>query len=145
MSKDLLSKIEDLRTQPVSVRNRYAFLIALTLTLVIVVLWATTLPSRLNNDVIAESDAQQREPEVGIGESFGIFANDMKEKLSEVTSQFRQADVATGTPTTTPSNVLDIEALLASSSERALLEEQLASSTPETIATTTATSSPQAL
>lgn len=44
----LLERLEALRRQPVHVRNRYAFLSALTVTLCIAIMWSISLPSRLS-------------------------------------------------------------------------------------------------
>ena len=50
----MLGKIEALRRKPPHVRNRYAFWIASSLTLIIVVVWSSTLPSRFQDEEIIE-------------------------------------------------------------------------------------------
>jgi len=42
----MLEKIERLRTKPQHIRNRYAFWISFFITLLIVAIWGSTLPSR---------------------------------------------------------------------------------------------------
>lgn len=44
----MLRHIEELRKKPKAVRNQYAFTIALSLTLLIVAVWAISLPARLS-------------------------------------------------------------------------------------------------
>jgi hypothetical protein len=126
----MLNKIEALRKQPKHIRDRYAFWIAIFLTCFVVAVWALTLPSRFvqeepTQDVVSEEDSS-------FGELFGSVFNQAAERFKDL-----QGPVATSTETT-PSNQLDFEALLASSTLEAELDAELTSTTT---ATTSATSS----
>ncbi len=58
----MLDKIEALRKKPEAVRNRYAFITALSSTLVIAIIWAISLPSRLTLEESVSEDADQDAP-----------------------------------------------------------------------------------
>lgn len=54
----LLEKIESLRKESKDVRNRYAFGIALSVTLLIAIVWAISLPARMSipTTVVSENE-----------------------------------------------------------------------------------------
>jgi hypothetical protein len=76
----MLKKIEALRKQPIEVRNRYAFWIAASVTLVIAVIWGSTLPARFSEEEPVATETTEPSSSmmdsikrlfVGIGEQFG--------------------------------------------------------------------------
>lgn len=134
----MLKKIESLRKQPKHVRNRYAFWIALLVTLVIVTFWTTTLPARFSSEnTMAEQDS-----EGGLSQDLGEISVRFKEMMGNMWSS---VEYVQETEEPSPSNLLDLDALLASSSQA----KTLSSSTPTTSAeaslsaTKTATSAPK--
>jgi|GEM_PF-1021238 len=140
---DLLTKIESLRTKPVSVRNRYAFWGALAVTALITVLWLTTLPARFDDAVALQKEAQAESDS-----SFAAPFARMRETVSGALGSLKQqlgalSEEESAAPAKDP-NMLDFEAMVASSSERVYEEfgeAPVATSSTSTVATSTATSS----
>jgi hypothetical protein len=108
----MLKKIEALRKQPKYIRNRYAFWSALGVTLLIVSIWALTIPARFSSTDIVEDQNQN---------DLSVFA----QKISDVI----QSSIETMTtaksnveyareepPTENTENTLDFETMFATSS-----------------------------
>ncbi len=56
----MLKKIEEIRQKPQSIRNRYAFLIAFFITSIIAGFWATTIPARLSQLPLQQTQVQEQ-------------------------------------------------------------------------------------
>lgn len=130
----MLKKIEALRKEPRHVRNRYAFWTAFCVTLLIIVVWASTLPARFGQTEAPV--AHQRES------NWGEYKNALGSVLSGAFSRF--GAIKTEKDAETPPERIDFVELVASSTNA----ETTATSTdvqPDlgtTTASTTATSSP---
>ena len=107
----LLEKIEALRKEPKEVRNRYAFISALSVTLLVAVIWSISLPSRLNNpNVSIEIDDGEVGPSVAEQLSdLKVFLEDNIEDIKSVAelveTDEEQSPIATSSQAT--STVLD--------------------------------------
>lgn len=88
----MLKKIESLRQQPKSVRDRYAFFTALGVTFLIAAVWAVSLPSRYASIAEVTSELPKSE-EVG---NFARVFGDIKSQL--------QASIASVKNTPVPGN-----------------------------------------
>ncbi len=110
----MLDKIESLRKQPKHVRNRYAFWIALSITLLIALLWALTISARLSP---ADKVPQEHADDAG---SFSRTLRDItqrvKEALAEVRTQVKYESEEQGPEIDKP-EIIDLNALIASSSK----------------------------
>ncbi len=73
----MLRHIEELRKKPKAVRNQYAFSVALTVTLLILAVWAISLPARMSFEEPVVAEVPADEP------SFG-------EQLTEISTYFGQ-------------------------------------------------------
>lgn len=132
---DLLSKIESLRTKPVTVRNRYAFWGALIFTLLVAVFWLTTLPARfddtrqLQEQASAQPDPSIVGPFVRMRESVSGALGSIKEQLSALSKE-------TTAPTSADPDLLDFEAMIASSTE---VNREIEVASPDTSSSSTST------
>lgn len=79
----ILKKIESLREQPKSVRNQYAFWIALSVSLIITLVWVATIPSRFLPAEVATSSQHD-----GIS-NFAQNIKDISYQLGESISAIR--------------------------------------------------------
>ena len=80
----MLKKIEALRKKPKNIRNRYAFWIATIATLVVVVVWGTTLPTRF------AQTAENTSTSAGLdefGNALGEISSNLSDTLNSVRSQ----------------------------------------------------------
>lgn len=117
----LLSKIESLRKQPKSVRNRFAFIFALSSTLIVASIWAISLPSRVNfePEVVAKDKNAPTIPTVT--EQLSQMRNLVEDSLEDIRTQAGLIDfastteifatttiIATTTTTTTATSSLDV-------------------------------------
>lgn len=130
----MLDKIESLRTKPKQVKNQYAFWIAFTVTALIALAWAFTLPGRFRNELVLPQE-HENEP--------GSFKMTLTDILSNIKASFTQMHttveyVKDGNPKAdTDANTLDLDALYASSSS----EQDTSLTTPQMQASSTASSS----
>lgn len=110
----MLDKIEALRTEPKHIRNRYAFWLALLVTLVIAFFWVMSIPTKLSQ---SDPQTQKHENEQG---SFSRTLGEIKVRVMEIVSSMRtrveyvQEEKA---PVEENIHTLDLRALVASSSE----------------------------
>ncbi len=126
----MLKHIESLRKRPKNVRDRYALIIAVLCTGVIALIWATTLPSQLALQGDPELVASAQEDVSHFSEAFGnVFA-----RAGDVINTVRSQRYEKAEP---GPKIIDLAALVASSS-LASTSEAFASSTATTTATTTA-------
>jgi hypothetical protein len=133
MAKDLLSRIEELRTQPEAVRNRYAFGIALFVTLCIAVVWGIALPTRFSQ----EGTTQVSAPETSRGVFGSVSASfeTIKQSMSGMISSFQNSSNESDLPVPETPFELDFEAMLALPTPEERTQEEIIS------ASTTASSS----
>lgn len=110
----MLDKIEKLREKPKQVRTAYAFWISFGVTLCIALVWGYSLSKRIKGEVASETTVEQKEVRSSLsrffdatGERFGIMMSSFKK---ETTYQKEENAVVT------PSNTLDLNAMVASSS-----------------------------
>ena len=91
----MLDKIEALRKQPKAVRNRYAFSIALSITLFIAVIWTISLPSRMSLNTIISTNSNSDEPSLTdqLSELKDIFGG----SIEDIKSQAELIGLATST------------------------------------------------
>lgn len=101
----LIEKIEQLRKEPKAVRNRVAFGVALSCSLVILVFWGLSLPSRFSFEqapVTATEDT---------GPSFADQLIEIRDvvgaSIEDIKSQAELMGAATTTSTTTPGAATD--------------------------------------
>jgi hypothetical protein len=111
----MLKQIEALRKQPIHIRNRYAFWIALSTTLVIAFFWGLQLPNKLSvegKDTVAEDTS---------GSSFihtlGEITSNFKNTLRNVGSTASYQRKASDTEEVEPSNTLDLQALVSAAAK----------------------------
>jgi hypothetical protein len=125
----MLDKIEALRKQPKHIRNRYAFWIALSLTLLIALVWALVLSAKLSTKKVVP---QEHADDSG---SFSRSLSDVSERVTEIFSNMRtrfEYVKEVQPPVITKPDVLDLNALLLATSSK-----QKSTSTDSYIGTTT--------
>lgn len=134
----MIEKIEALRKKPRHVRNRYAFWIALLITLVIVGVWSLTLPSRISNIEGTQAEVPEAESSASsISKNLNSAFSRMKDAFSLISKQASSTDPASEDVPLRQD--LDFKALLASSSEQQALQN--ASTSASTTATTSVAAS----
>lgn len=112
--------LENLRRKPKAVRNRYAFYVAVTVTIFVVSGWAVTVPTRFDSEAFTN---QQRDNNNG---SFSRALADIQNQMSTVVSSLQAAlPVATSTE-----------------SEKSATDERFTIDIDAMFATTTATATP---
>lgn len=107
----MLKKIEALRKEPVSVRNRWAFWIALSVTLCIAFFWVSTLPARF-------APVQADETKQDEGASWSETVGSLTDSFTQTFQNFRANVEYVKEPSETDSqiNTLDLDALFKASS-----------------------------
>lgn len=85
MLEALLRKIEYLRTQPVAVRNQYAFGTAVSVTLLILLVWGISIPARFSLEPVATTATRDEIP--SIAEQFSEVRTVLGEQLDELKTQ----------------------------------------------------------
>ncbi len=129
----MLKKIEALRKEPKHVRNRYAFWTAFFVTLVIIVVWGSTLPARF-------MPGQMQEPSTE--NNWSDYKNALGSVLNGAFSRFGEITTEKA-PEEAPERI-DFVELVASSSTRTATgsgtqaSTTLGTTTPDIIGTTTA-------
>ncbi len=89
--------LERLRTKPHYVKTRYAFLVALSVTFLILVVWVSTLPARFAELSIMQAEHIEGTPE---GESLGDLFDNTKDQLGAVVESAK--DTVPKAPEETP-------------------------------------------
>lgn len=115
----MLDKIESLRKQPKHIRNRYAFWIALSISLLIALVWALTISARLSpKDTVPQEHADD-------AGSFSRTLSDITQRVkvmfTEMRTQIKYVKDEQ-TPTNDKSNIIDLNALIASSSKEKAID-----------------------
>ena len=113
----LLRFIEQLRTKPKDVRNRYAFVVASGTTAIIAILWMLTLPAHFAEDeVVATSDTDGiltrffEEARTNTANIFNAFQSDdvpAPEAVVPEATSTQEANVVI--PTLTEENIRDVK------------------------------------
>ena len=89
----MLHKIESLRKEPKSVRNRYAFGIALSVTMLVVIVWGISLPSRIENVVQVKEKSKSDEP--SLVDQLSELKNFVDDNLEDIKSSAEIIDIET--------------------------------------------------
>jgi hypothetical protein len=130
----MIEKIEALRKKPRHVRNRYAFWVAVLITLVIVGVWSLTLPARISHIEGVQAEKLEEENDLSeISRTLGSVFSRAKNAFSMIGNQ--ASSTSSSTQDVPVRQDLDFKALLASSSEQQALQNA------STSASTTASSS----
>jgi hypothetical protein len=126
----LFRTLDNLRQKPKAVRQRVAFLTALSFTLLVGGVWTLTLPARFSgSETLAQSEGTK--PFAGLWTGFRDQFSTLRQQAGVIVST-----MPTTTPaTTTPSEMIDIRTLISTSTE------PTPAPTPILIGTTSATSS----
>jgi len=114
----MLRKIEALRKEPKSVRNRYAFGFAMAATLVVAFVWMLSLPSRFDNVSVASESAERGSDSIGdFKETLSEIGNILSGSLNEIQTQ---AGLLESAPiNATSSNSMSTSSFFATTSVRA--------------------------
>lgn len=121
----LIEKIEALRKKPKAVRNRYAFSIALSTTLLIAIVWAVGVPARFDRVVMVNEETNNNREEVS--EQLMQLRELVADSVSDIKTQAELVGTAINSSTT--------QEFIAEMSSTTL--SLVASSTATTTATTT--------
>jgi len=107
----MLKKIESLRKQPVSVRDRYAFWIATAFTGVIVTFWVLSVPARIQN-LVGADDVQEK-----TSGSISRTISDMKAAVvgSQVDDVYTEEEVVVQATTTNNNEGIDFNTFFSTS------------------------------
>lgn len=133
----MIEKIESLRKKPPHVRNRYAFWIALCLTTLIVIFWATTLPGRFASIESKAANQKDVSREIGISKSLAPFITRAQEAFSALVQQ-PEATTTVTVPIGSTREDIDFQALLASSTMQDRLDTEATTTATSTAATSSA-------
>lgn len=119
----MLDKIEALRERPRQVRTAYAFWISFGITLCIALVWGYSFSNRINANTTPTVTIEQKE----VQSSLSRFFDSTKERLSTLMASFKKETVYEEDTDTilTPSNTLDLNAMVASSSLKMEKEKML--------------------
>lgn len=93
----LLTKIEALRKEPRSVRNRYAFIIALSSTLVIALIWGISLPSRFG-EVTSDASSDDDSPTSELANQFYELKGLIGDSVDTIKTQAELIGAASSSP-----------------------------------------------
>ncbi len=93
----MLRHIEELRKKPKAVRNQYAFSIALSVTLLIVAVWAISLPARLTFEEVVVVEEPEAGPSFGsqlseLNSFFGEGIEEIKTQAEAIGAALPEAD-----------------------------------------------------
>ncbi len=111
----MLKKIEFLRKQSKEVRNRYAFLCASVITVVIAIIWAFTVPSRFDSSDGSKASSSEEEAQSSFIQGFVEIFREAKTSVVNVisTPNYVKEEIVA----TTTVEDIDFRTILASSSE----------------------------
>ena len=128
----LFRTLDNLREKPKAVRQRIAFLTAISFTLVIGGIWTLTLPARFADETLAQSEGTK--PFAGMFSGFREQFSALRQQASAVVGAVSSTTATTTVATT--SDMIDIRTLIATSTPP---EPQ---PTPILIGTTSASTTP---
>lgn len=131
----MLNKIEALRKESRTKRNRVAFMIASAVTFVIALVWSISLPSRLGNTFEAPT-ANDENVVPNISDQLSGMRDYLGDTVSSIKSQAELLEVANQTPTSSLESEMHATSS-ATSSPTTSLETATAPTTSTTTATTT--------
>ncbi len=123
----MLRKIEALRKAPPHVRNRYAFWVALVVTLLILGVWSLSIPARLSPHEQSVEKA---------GEEGGFVAHSIRSIFNSINEYF--APTNTETPATTTPDIERVDLLELVPDEVTPVATSTGTSTATSSASTTA-------
>ena len=130
----MLKKIEALRTKPKYIRNRYAFWVALCVTAGIAATWVLHIPA-----VFTENNTSQEKPQEDVGSSFTHTLNEITSNFKNMvgnmrtTVEYTQDTETSDTQEVSSPDLIDLDALIASSSTRtSATTSDIATSSPST-------------
>lgn len=130
----LLEKIEALRKESKAKRNRVAFMVALSTTLLIALVWGVSLPSRLEYAFEQSVAEKENSDEPDVTERLGSLREYLDTSLGSIQSQAQLLEAATSSATTTPTPpVTDQAALVTSVSSTTLATTSAATTAPQII------------
>lgn len=128
----MLDKIEALRERPKQVRTAYAFWISFGITLCIALVWGYSFSKRINDDVQPELVIQQED----VPSSLSRFLDTAGERVRTMIASFKKETVyqKEENAVVTPTNTLDLNAMVASSSmkkQKEKMQERFGTSSVE--------------
>ncbi len=110
----LFRTLDNLREKPKAVRQRIAFLTAISFTLVIGGVWTLTLPARFADETLAQSEGTK--PFAGMFSGFRDQFSALRQQASAVVGAVSSTTATTTTTTVaTTSDMIDIRTLIATS------------------------------
>ncbi len=130
----MLDKIEALRERPKQVRTAYAFWISFGITLCIALVWGYSFSKRINGDVQPEVIVEQKD----VPSSLSRFLDTTGERVGAMIASFKKETVYQKEENTvvTPSNTLDLNAMVASSSmkkQKEKMQERFGTSSADSL------------
>lgn len=109
----LFRTLDNLREKPKAVRQRIAFLTAISFTLVIGGIWTLTLPARFADETLAQSEGTK--PFAGMFSGFRDQFSALRQQASAVVGAVSSTTATTTTTVATTSDMIDIRTLIATS------------------------------
>ena len=107
----LFRTLDNLRQKPKAVRQRVAFLTALSFTLLVGGIWTLTLPARFSGESLSQSEGTK--PFAGLWTGFRDQFSNLRQQAGAIVSTMPTSTAAT----TTPSEMIDIATLISTSTE----------------------------
>ena len=130
----MLDKIEALRERPKHIRTAYAFWVSFGITLCIAFVWGYSFSKRINGNSEPEVVVAQKE----VPSSLSRFFDATKERVGTLMASFKTETTYQHKEkeTTTASNTLDLNAMVASSSyqkQKEKMQERFGSSSANSL------------